>query len=76
MSESIPDDIMKAAEQAWFEADEKIIKLDAIAVIAKAIHAERERCAKVCEDWPDNGISYRTLWNVAAAIHGRAEPQI
>ena len=43
MSEEIPEDIMKAAANAWFEADEKIIKLDAIVVIAKAIFAERRR---------------------------------
>lgn len=70
----ITSDIMKIAEAAWFEADEKIIRLDAQMVIARAIAAERERCAKICEDWPDRLISKPTLWKVAGSIRGKSEP--
>lgn len=43
--ETIPEDIYQLAKAVWAEADDKIIRLDAIGVIAKAIAAERERCA-------------------------------
>ena len=46
MSE-IPDDVMKAANDAVNSA---IDDRGAIGVIARAILAERERCARLCED--------------------------
>lgn len=41
-----PEDIMKAAEDVWLEAND-LIPTDAIIVIADAILDERQRCAKV-----------------------------
>jgi hypothetical protein len=45
---------------------------DAIqATEARMSSAERERCARIVEDWPDNGISKQALWRVAAVIRSQ-----
>lgn len=49
MSE-IPKDVWKIATKVWSEAEGKIITIDSQAVIAKAISAERTRCAKIAAD--------------------------
>lgn len=36
-----------------------------------AVEAERERCARIVEDWPDNGISKQALWRLAAKIRSQ-----
>ena len=38
---------------------------------ARMSSAERERCARIVEDWPDNGISKQALWRVAAVIRSQ-----
>lgn len=48
---TIPDDIMKAAESALQQSSGQIFRGDAVAVIAQALAVERERCAKVAEEF-------------------------
>lgn len=50
MSDEIPEDVMKTARSVALEAREEAWHgLDHV-VIARAIMAERERCAKIAED--------------------------
>ena len=58
MSETFPDDVMFAAREAalemcpWDEPDERAAwKAAKWPIIARAIAAERERCAKIAEEW-------------------------
>lgn len=44
-------DLYLSAEKARAEADDKIIKLDAVGVIYRALLAERERCLNVALGW-------------------------
>lgn len=85
---TIPEDIMKAAEEALDNllcncaescGGTAGVRKASIDEIAKAINAERERCAEVaeyfaqacvCADWPDDarGASYYACGDVASAI--------
>ena len=65
------DDIIK--QMGWFpNAGDAISDLVARveAVVRKAEEAEREECAKVCEEW---GAWNNTAQDVAAAIRARGE---
>jgi hypothetical protein len=66
MSETFPDDVMFAAREAalemcpWDEPDERAAwKAAKWPIIARAIMAERERCAQVIQDWR-NKLDNRT----------------
>lgn len=44
---AIPDDIMQAARDALQQSSTQVLRGDAVRIIARAIMAERERCAMV-----------------------------
>lgn len=48
---TIPDDIMLAAREALQQSSTQVLRGDAVAVIARAIMAERERCAMVADSY-------------------------
>jgi hypothetical protein len=62
----IPEDIMLAARDACLASVEQVIANDiGIRVIARAIMAERERCAKIAESY-DLSIMSSTSADVTA----------
>ena len=71
---TIPEDIMRTAQAAAKEAAMRSLKtgeLNPEMVIARAILAERERCAKIAENWnypPEN-----TAHGIAHAIRSSHE---
>lgn len=69
----IPDDVMKAAKTVWRSAWNGPIGKE-VEVIARAILAERERCAKIAETMPTTGFPacYWMLENRAAAIRNNS----
>jgi len=46
----IPDDVMDAARDVYSKASDDGFRVFSIKIIARAILAERERCARLCED--------------------------
>ncbi|MDX0541654.1 hypothetical protein GOC59_18900 [Sinorhizobium medicae] len=82
----IPEDIMRSAESALNEAVTEPLKVDAYVVIAKAILAERERCASVadyfsqacvCSEWTEEarGGGYYACADVASSIRNPSPPK-
>ena len=70
------DDIIRMAKEAW--GDEKYSQWkqfeDMFERFAELVAAaEREACAKVCEDGV-NAERYPTMTEIAAAIRARGEP--
>lgn len=55
--EDIPEDVWEAAGQTVaLMPDRPPFKIDVQGAIARAILAERERCAKIVEDYPPEGF--------------------
>lgn len=54
----IPDDVREAAEKAHAEFADSRVTDNLSVIIARAILSERERCAKVAEDYGDGGTEY------------------
>lgn len=78
MSEEIPEDVMTAARALFAETERVFEGTKAIAIIARAILAERERAARIAEtSIPDDCRRedlYRwsfTAEKIAAAIRGQ-----
>lgn len=70
-----PEDIIRMAEQAgwdmpnqWDDTCGFSQRLERFAALA--IAAEREACAKMCEDWP---IDQEYVYSIGVAIRARGE---
>lgn len=70
-SEMTREDIIRMAREARFTAAEIEFYGKAIERFAAiAIAAEREACAKMCEDWP---IDQEYVYSIGVAIRARGE---
>jgi len=48
-----PEDINKTAWEVWARARLESMCADQVAILAAALVAERERCAKIADEFPD-----------------------
>jgi hypothetical protein len=51
----IPEDVMETAREAVFDVTQRFDTPGKVDVIARAILAERERCARVADDYTADG---------------------
>ena len=67
------DDALKLAQEAYEKGQSDLMEAcqeAAVSAMAFAVAAEREACAKVCDDWP---LGRDDVHSIAAAIRARGE---
>ena len=69
-----PDEIIDMAMLAGFESDDAYVQRQELKAFAKLIaEAEREECAKVCDELEDDGGEWDIQGQCADAIRARGQ---